>query len=336
MLNKLIHLIKNDIAREKDIARTQEKKIDPSTFNDTVANKTSWEPISTSATNFNTRKLSKKNEDCISFVPTYSLILFCSFFIVMGLTLNNDFGLLSAGSIFIFGGSVMLFMGFSPIVFDKKESVFFKGRGLFKKRIYFSDIYSLQLLLACTDSDNGYYWNPQLNIILKDGKRQHVVSWNDKVQGSIDAEEIARMVGVKLWNTVVESNYKTEPERTIRGIVHSDEADGRRKLNDWKSMPLLMKAGFIATDSYHAHYGWSVIFFFAFTFFVYFKVMIFIYSIDIENGFFVGVSYFLGMVLCLALFMLLSSFIKYVGHVLRAVTNMWYEDWRLSSNKDRT
>jgi len=326
------------------MSRIEESLINRVKRNDHVANLTSWEPIPTSTANFNTRKISTKRENRISFVPTYSSILFSLFFIAMGLGLSDlgdlsdpvDLSFISlAPLVFVAGGSVMLFFDYSPIFFDSKDKVFRKGRSIFRKRVGFSDIYSLQLLLARTNSDNGCYWNYQMNIVFKDGKRQHVVTWNDKVQASMDAEEIARMVGVELWNTIVEPEYKTEPERTILGIVHKNDVGGKRKLKDWQSMPLLMKAGFIATDSHHAHFAWFFILFFSFCGLAFHRIAE-LFETNIVTGeesagsLAVGIFFVVSFVASGIVFFF---FFIYLGHVFRALNNMWYENWRRSLNK---
>ena len=199
MLNKIAKQVKN-------LLDSLDTSIDPSMFKDPVAEMTSWEPLNVAASNFQTRKFNIKNEDCIEFTPSYHFTFSTIIFIVLSaiiacLFIDVKSGLIfsSISLAFVGGIQTIMILCAAPIVFNKNERTFVKGKGRKKMRLKFSEIYALQLVPAPLDEDR--YLNYQLNITLKDGKREHVVTYyKDNLIATEVAQKVARFVGVKLWN----------------------------------------------------------------------------------------------------------------------------------------
>ncbi len=203
-----------------------QRTVDPSQFNDPVALKADWSPVKRGGTNFQTRKLVKVNPYRLEFRATGFAIFIYSLFSVSGVGLligcsvskyqSNQlpFGiniiLLIAGLIFTVLGSVMLYSGTSPVVFDKTKSFFWKGRktpehGLDSKTsthvARLNDIHAFQLISEYCSGKNPYY-SYELNIVLKDGTRINVVDHGNKTKLKHDALSLSAFFNKPLWDAI--------------------------------------------------------------------------------------------------------------------------------------
>lgn len=106
------------------------------------------------------------------------------------------------------------FLGGSPVVFDTKKGVFFKGRRQNQERTPTSDIQALQLLsyfhadVKPIASDVVY----QLNVVLASGRRIEVVTQRRPMFRSSrqviveDANRLARFLNVPLWDAIADQD----------------------------------------------------------------------------------------------------------------------------------
>ena len=111
--------------------------------------------------------------------------------------------------------------------------------------------------------------------------------------------------------------------------VYAKDAWGRSRLRDWQSMPLLMRAGFVAVDSRPALWLWSRI-----------RIAAVMCTVALSAIFF---NPFDGVVPAYSNYAITIAsasagllFIFCGEYLLRAVTTNWYETWRSMPTTDRT
>jgi len=116
--------------------------IDASKYNDKVATKTDWEPLNTSAANFNTRVLENAGKNLLYYKTTMSMKMVSGIFIAIGLvlflfvdprqygrwfpeTMEEGLGQLICLFFSVVGASMLYFTSF-PITFDGKKGLLIK------------------------------------------------------------------------------------------------------------------------------------------------------------------------------------------------------------------
>ena len=186
-------------------------------FNDEVADKTRWEPLYVSTSNFKTKILESAHGSSLKYKTTIGMRIFISVFIACGILILfltrsvlyeqwNDFSMqvligMLACLLFVALGITRHHFRVSPIVFDHKQSLFIKGRGNYSRKIPFSKIHALQLIFhPVVNTDGPDYDNYQLNLVLPDAERIHVVNYFDIGQARDDAAAISAMAGIILWD----------------------------------------------------------------------------------------------------------------------------------------
>ncbi len=131
-------------------------------------------------------------------------------------TLNPTTIILLLVGLCLGGASVlMLYRTASPIVFDKHVGLFWKGRqasgGMVSDRladrlhIQLDDIHAVQII-AKYSSENRFsysYLTQELNLVLKDGKREHVVDATSLDQIRKDAQTLAMFLEKPVWDATV-------------------------------------------------------------------------------------------------------------------------------------
>lgn len=210
--------------------------IDPSSFNDPVAMQTDWTPANDGGTNAQTHELVMINSERMEFQATIFTKLFNIAILVMGLGLLFSFiyswatGELSAdtGAIMslllgiafsIFGGA-MLYIGIPPIVFDKKEGVFWKERGSqeqilsgislkqifnrssLKDYVKLEQIYAIQLISEFCRGHRISYYSYELNLVLENGHRINVLDHGDLKKIRADAESLSYFLNKPVWDAI--------------------------------------------------------------------------------------------------------------------------------------
>jgi len=205
----------------KHCEEDSKNNINASKYNDKVATKTDWKPLNTSVANFNTCVLESAGKNLLYFKTTMSMKMFSGFFIVIGLVLLSFVGPMQDGRwfpetideglgqlmclTFTIAGIYLLYFTSPPIAFDGNKRLLIKGRGHRRKAIYFSEIYALQLVpYYFTSSDGPDYYNYQLNVVLENAERFHIVSYYDKGKARDDAAAISWLTGKILWDVLKE------------------------------------------------------------------------------------------------------------------------------------
>ena len=119
---------------------------------------------------------------------------------------------LSIGFVFSIAGGCMLYFGTAPIVFDKREGRFWKGRRapdevfdrtVIKHLAALEEIHALQLISEqCSNSDGPSYRSYELNLVLKNGRRINVVDHGDQNKLREDAETLSAFLEVPTWDAI--------------------------------------------------------------------------------------------------------------------------------------
>lgn len=199
---------------------------DPSGLGDAVAARTEWGPATGGGVSFRTHRLAEVEASRVEFRATGRAVLFSGVWIAIGLTSAVGPVVVAAvfqaggqalpvivsillGSLFMFGGGSMLYHGTAPIVFDKRQGDYWKGRVApyetggrleLKDHAKLDRIYALQLISERCRSKNSSYHSYELNLVLDDGTRMNVIDHGDRDGMRRDAEALAAFLGTPLWD----------------------------------------------------------------------------------------------------------------------------------------
>jgi hypothetical protein len=195
----------------------------PAQFNDPIAMQTGWMRASMGGGNFRTFKYVQVNPYRVEFKTTLGAVLFALTFALLGtgvIILVASFADLSSpgletivpvllGFIFACLGGYMLYRQMLPIVFDKREGLFWRKRKP-TTAISFNDstdncvrldfIHALQIIAEFVNGKNGGYFSFELNLVLKNGKRINLIDHSKKEMIDRDAQRLADFLKIPLWD----------------------------------------------------------------------------------------------------------------------------------------
>ena len=219
MLDKLI---------KKVVGHTAEEKVDPWSFNDPVAVKTEWTPLSPSGANFRTHKLVMVDSNRLEFRSTIGMKLFSLIFFIVGVAMvvyffheffpfkHPDFGIkdslpLLIGALFGGVGGYLIYESIRPCVFDKNKGYFWKGNISIdennsnqknKNFCKLDDIYALQTISELCKGNKSSYYSYELNVVLSDGQRLNIEDHGNDSWIKRDANKLAEFLNVPVWNAI--------------------------------------------------------------------------------------------------------------------------------------
>lgn len=193
--------------------------IDPSQFNDPLALEVDWLPLAPGGANFKTKLLTKTNSYRYQFEPSVGALIFYWSFVLMGFGVtvwgyfsDESMATIICGAIFAILGAFMLTSQTKPIIFDKGKGLFWIGKSPPRSRLVkqskkqksanIPDIHALQILKEyCRGSNRsrGYY-SYELNLVLKDASRIHVIDHGKYDSLKQDSETLAEFLRVPIWN----------------------------------------------------------------------------------------------------------------------------------------
>jgi hypothetical protein len=219
MLNTLLQKI-------QELAGRRTAAFDPAGLNDPVALQTAWSPAKGGGASFRTHRLVAVDHSRLEFKATAGAVSFYLIFLLVGLgvTIGIPAAKLAAGEalrqvadlwmplliglVFAMVGGVMLYFGTAPIVFDRRQGCFWKGRQdparVFDKRglknfAQLPDIHALQIISEYCSGKNSFY-SYELNLVFKDGSRLNVVDHGNLPALREDAAKLAQFLGRPLWD----------------------------------------------------------------------------------------------------------------------------------------
>lgn len=184
-----------------DSALRRSPAVDPARWGDPVALSTQWTPLKPGGANFRTHTLTERDGNQLAYGKSVAFFLFGGLFLVVGLGCSG-IGLANGEWIMtVFGLPFAAVGGWvlrpNPTVFDGGTRQFTSGG----KSTAFGSIHAIQIIQErVTSSDDPDYWSYELNLVLKDGARVHVVDHGDLASIRGDAQRLAAQIGCKLWD----------------------------------------------------------------------------------------------------------------------------------------
>jgi hypothetical protein len=218
MFKRLVQTLKNLSANRPPF--------NPERFNDPIAEKTEWIPLKRGGTNIKTHNLVMVDPNRYEFKPAVGAIIFYLFFLLIGLGLAGfmiyqidfnyigeiDAGIIVAvimGLIFLVVGFFLFRNGTKPIVFDKSNGFYWKGRqnpsqvydqNIQKNMVQLYQVHALQIIREYVRGNKSSYYSYELNLILKDGSRKNVVDHGSIKQLQKDAQTLGQFLGIPVWD----------------------------------------------------------------------------------------------------------------------------------------
>ncbi len=207
---------------------SESSSFDASHFDDPVAMQTSWTPLKSGGSNFKTHKLVQVNSNRIEFKASLGAKLFYFIFFIAGIGAmiafsypkfeSGDFGInmesimpLLIGLGFMIAGGVMLYFGTTPIVFDKRNKSFWKGRKspnmVYRKKelktyVSLKDIHAIQLISEYISGNKSSYYSYELNLVLKNARRINVIDHGSKTKIRENAQTLSKFLDVTVWDAI--------------------------------------------------------------------------------------------------------------------------------------
>jgi hypothetical protein len=189
-------------------------RVDPLDFDDPVAQRAGWETMADTSANFQTHRLVFSG-DQLAFKMTRSAGLFALIFPAVGL-IALGFSIrqfvingIAAESVFlfIFGcifssfGLYLVRKTLEPIVFNIRRGQFRKGWSD-ARPIPMAEVYGLQLL-SFTTTGEGIHTGYELNLLLRDGSRRHVLCHGDRDSLRADTDALSRFLSRPVFDGIV-------------------------------------------------------------------------------------------------------------------------------------
>lgn len=207
-------------------APADDPPVNPARFGDALATRVEWTPARAGGTTLRTHELVQPQQGQMAFVPTRMAK-------VVAVSMGSA-GLFAAAGLALVAQSMegmmvpllwvigvmdtLLFAGlgywfyrrwFTPCVFDQVRGQFWVGHapppvpappGARAGRM--ADIHALQLLRERCHSKQGSYWSHELNLVLRDGRRIHLVDHADVDALRTEARRLSAWLKCPLWDTL--------------------------------------------------------------------------------------------------------------------------------------
>lgn len=219
MFKKLIDKLQN---------LTEQAVFDINCFDDPLAQSTEWSPLRSGGSNFQTHRLKKVHAQRMEFRCSPGMWLFGGVFLLIGIGT-----LIGAGFAFLHRGAnteqAMLFflplfglvfggVGFYtlrsamvPRVFDLSHGYYCRDRrkpehsfdvSAIKDHIRLEQIHALQLISEHVTTSKSSYRSYELNLVLRDGSRIHVIDHGGRQALVRDAKTLSTFLDKPLWNAI--------------------------------------------------------------------------------------------------------------------------------------
>jgi hypothetical protein len=220
MFEKFKNAIKDKI---QELQKLNAITVNTEIFNDPKAKLIDWQPLKSGGSNFKTSSLIKVSDMHYKYNLSTQGKLFIGLFLIIGMLvfigglalISEDtagWGLLAFGSLFIFGSLIIYkFMG-KPINIDYSIGCVWKGnkppqlsgnRKESADSVFFSDIYSFQIIKERVHSKNNSYYSYELNLVLKDNSRFNLIDHGNIQQIRKDAEVLSAFLGKPIWDATI-------------------------------------------------------------------------------------------------------------------------------------
>lgn len=175
----------------------------------------SWEPLKKGGANFKTHNLVEVSPERLEYKSTLFYKIFTFMFLAIGLVgggliFNQGMYIASIafGVIFTGAGGFMFRESMRPIVFDKSEGYFWKGKKSPRDVINmdaintYADldkIQAIQVIDELVKSNKSPYRSYEINLVLKSGERLNVVDYGNLKKIEQDLKTLKNYLGVEVW-----------------------------------------------------------------------------------------------------------------------------------------
>ncbi len=173
-----------------------------------------WSPLVSGGSNFKTHKLVAVSPMRMEYKPGIGIILLGVLFVVVGLGVSSfvfleetSFMIFFLGLVFLAPGVFVIYSAFKPIVFDKTEGYFWKGKTApsqvadineLKTVAKLDDIYGIQVVKeyvrSSNDGKNTSYYSYEINLVLQNGQRINVIDYGHATSILQDASRLAKFI----------------------------------------------------------------------------------------------------------------------------------------------
>lgn len=177
-------------------------------------NKIDWGPLKSGGTNIKTHKLVAVSSQRMEYKGAIRFVLFGLLFVIVGLGLTAfvfmegvSFWIVLFGLVFAGPGAYIIKIALTPIVFDKTEGFFWKGKVSPRQASDISEIktiaelekiYGIQVIKEYVKSSNKgrdtSYYSYEINLILNSGERLNVVDYGNANSILQDASTLSRFL----------------------------------------------------------------------------------------------------------------------------------------------
>ena len=197
-------------AKEAALKRENEriKMINKITENDEIANKTEWSSYKKGGANFKTVVLNQKENGDMEIKPSrwlYFAVYVGSFVmsIHLAIPIAQKFGAGYFVLPIIIGPVVacVILKNMNRKYFDSSIGKYYIGKYATSKCVVdFADVYALQIIRKKCYYRNNRYYSYEINMVLNTGNRYNIMDHGNLNKIKENAQTIADILGVKLWD----------------------------------------------------------------------------------------------------------------------------------------
>jgi len=218
MLTKLKEAFESSKSRDaKRLAALLDRLDEP------IARQIEWTPAASGGTNFRTHRLVEISPLRLKLKPTFGSMMFSWIFILVGLgvmivffvemsnraTRDASLWVLPPIGLVFFAIGAWLYHSYSrPRVFDMQDLWYWRGRRPnsrdsvehCKNSAPLDQVHAIQIVSELCRGKNSSYYSYEINLVLHDTTRVNVVDHGNLKHIRKDAQKIADLIGVPVWD----------------------------------------------------------------------------------------------------------------------------------------
>ncbi|MCF6269552.1 MAG: hypothetical protein L3J41_07570 [Melioribacteraceae bacterium] len=190
--------------------------------NNKFAESVSWEPLRKGGASFKTHNLTQINSNRIEFQTSLGAKIVYFIFTLFGVAMSiafyyfkivdieiSSFFPMLIGAAFAVGGGMLYYFGTVPIVFDKGNGFFWRGRknpentiggSNLKNSTKLTNICAIQIISEYVKNSNNAFDSFELNLILTDSQRLNVIDHSNLKQIRLDAKVLSEFLDIPVWD----------------------------------------------------------------------------------------------------------------------------------------
>ena len=209
-------------------------ELDPTKFNDPLAERIDWTPIQRSGANYRSHKLATDaGPDCIEFTVTpfprlvilairtlgACFLVTAAYMLIQGGGSAGP-GIMGIGGVMFLGGGSLIHYKWvaKRLIFDRAAGYYWIGRkGSLPPAgprppadgrpgstgsVKLDEIHAIQIIDEYVSGENSSYYSYELNLVLTDGHRIGVIDHKNADWLTTDARTLADFLSIPIWNAV--------------------------------------------------------------------------------------------------------------------------------------